>query len=154
VTRKTDLPLIARILGYAGLLPQAAATLLSAAGSPEYRFSALSLAFAYAALILSFLGALWWGLAAAYRGTAPSWVWPVGVAPCLVALGTCLPWAMGGEWPAPSLFALALGIAVSPIVDWRLDRAGLCPPGWLRLRVRLSLGLAVLTAISGFASTN
>lgn len=120
--------------------------LLLATGSLDYRFSALALAFAYAALILSFLGALWWGLAAAQPASAPSWVWPMGILPSLVALATCVPWAIGGEWPTPSLIVLALAIAASALVDWRLDRLGLCPPGWLRLRLHLSLGLAILTA--------
>lgn len=40
----------------------------------------------YAALIFSFLGALWWGLAAAHRPSAPVWVWPGGVLPSLGAV--------------------------------------------------------------------
>jgi hypothetical protein len=139
------LPLPARTLGYAGLLPQAAAALLLATGSLDYRFYALALAFAYAALIFSFLGALWWGLAAAQPERAPAWVWPIGVLPSLLALASCLPWVIGAEWPVPSLLLLALGIAASVLVDRRLDRLGLCPPGWLRLRLHLSLGLGALT---------
>ena len=142
---RTPLPSSARTLGYAGLIPQAAALLLLASGSSEHRFSALALAFAYAALILSFLGALWWGLAAAQPGRAPAWIWPVGVAPSLIALAACVPWAVGAEWPAPSLVVLALAIGASALIDRRLDRLGLCPPGWLRLRVHLSLGLAAMT---------
>lgn len=140
------LPPIARTLGYAGLLPQATAALLLAHGSLEYRFTALALAFAYAALIFSFLGALWWGLAAAQPDVAPEWVWVAGIAPALTALATCIPWAIGADWPQPSLLVLAMGIACSVLIDRRLDRLGLCPPGWLRLRVHLSLGLGVLTA--------
>ncbi len=145
------LPSLAGTLGYAGLLPQAAAVLLLATGSPDYRFSALALAFAYAALIFSFLGALWWGLAAAQPDRAPLWVWPAGVMPSLLALAACVPWAVGAEWPGPSLVALALGIAATALVDWHLDRLGLCPPGWLRLRVHLSLGLAALTGLCAIA---
>jgi hypothetical protein len=66
---------------------KAAALLLLASGSSDHRFSALALAFAYAALILSFLGALWWGLAAAQPARAPEWVWPAGVAPSLLRTG-------------------------------------------------------------------
>lgn len=142
-----ELPKAVRMLGYGGLLPQAAAVLLIATGSPEYRFSALALAFAYAALILSFVDALWWGLAAARPATAPKWVWAVGVVPCLIALASFLPWVIGSSWPAPSMAILALALALSPLADWRLDRAGLCPRGWLALRVSLSLGLAVLTIL-------
>ena len=145
------MPSLAHALGYAGLVPQAAALLLLVAGGLEFRFSALALAFAYAALILSFLGALWWGLAAARPEIAPRWVWPLGVVPSLIALAACVPWAIGAEWPGPSLFVLAVGIAVSPLVDRRLHRLGLCPPDWLRLRMRLSTGLAILTTLCALA---
>jgi hypothetical protein len=151
VTTPNDLPSLARTLGYAGLLPQAAALLLLASGSSDHRFSALALAFAYAALILSFLGALWWGLAAAQPARAPAWVWPAGVAPSLLALAACVPWAIGAEWPGPSLIVLAVAIAASALVDRRLDQLGLCPPGWLRLRVHLSAALGLLTLLCALA---
>jgi hypothetical protein len=151
VAIRDDIPPVAHTLGYAGLLPQAAALLCLAGRGMDYRFSALAFAFAYGALILSFLGALWWGLAAAQPERAPKWVWPVGVLPCLVALGTCVPWAIGADWPKPSLLVLALAIAATPLVDRRLARLELCPPGWLRLRVRLSTGLAILTALCALA---
>ena len=143
---RPPLPSMARALGYAGLLPQAAAALLLAGGSLEYRFAALALAFAYAALIFSFLGALWWGLAAAQPEAAPEWVWVAGVVPALIALATCIPWAIGADWPQPSLIILALGVSVSVMVDRRLDKLGLCPTGWLRLRIHLSVALGALTA--------
>lgn len=138
-------------LGYAGLVPQAAAAGVVASGAMDYRFTALALAFAYAALIFSFLGALWWGLAAAQPVRAPAWVWVAGVLPSLIALASCVPWAVGSEWPAPSLALLAIGIGASPLVDRRLDRIGLCPTGWLRLRVHLSTGLAALTGFCALA---
>jgi Protein of unknown function (DUF3429) len=141
------LPRFARFLGFAGLLPQAAALVAIWSGSLDYRFTALAFAFAYAALILSFLGALWWGLAAARPQRAPGWVWLVGVMPCLLALASCAPWAFGAAWPAPSLFLLAGAIGASCLVDLKLDRLGLCPKGWARFRVQLSLGLAALTAL-------
>jgi hypothetical protein len=141
------LPRPAWYLGYAGLLPQGAAFLTIWAASEDDRFTALAFAFAYAALILSFLGALWWGLAAAQSHKAPVWVWPVGVMPCLIALTSCVPWAVGAEWPAPSLLLLAASLGASFLVDLKLARLALCPPGWVRLRVHLSLGLAVLTIL-------
>jgi hypothetical protein len=143
------LPPAARYLGYAGLLPQGAALLTIAAASPDYRYTALAFAFAYAALIFSFLGALWWGLAAARPEQAPQWVWVAGVMPCLLALASCAPWAVGALWPAPSLLFLAAGIAGSFLVDRRLAGLGLCPGGWVRFRMHLSLGLAALTALCG-----
>jgi len=151
VATRSAIPTLAHTLGYAGLLPQAAALLILLWGNTDYRYSALAFAFAYGALILSFLGALWWGLAAAQPDAAPEWIWPAGVLPCLIALVTCVPWAIGADWPKPSLLILALAIAATLFVDRRLCRLELCPPGWLRLRARLSSGLALLTALCALA---
>ena len=143
-----SLPRPAHWLGYAGLLPQLAVVLALLAGGPEWRFSALALGFAYAALILSFVGGLWWGLAAHDSARSPRWIWLAAVTPSLVALASTIPWAIGAAWPGPSLVLLGLSLASSPIIDVMLDRRGLCPPGWLALRTRLSLGLGALTLLS------
>lgn len=143
------LPRLALGLGYAGLLPQIAALLLLAGGDPEVRFSALALAFAYAALILSFLGGLWWGLAAK-ADAPPSWLWVAAIAPSLVALASAWPWAVGLSWPGPSLAVLGAAVIGSLEVDRRLVVLGIAPPGWLHLRLPLSLGLGALTLAAAF----
>ncbi len=147
------LPALARVLGFAGLLPQAAALAILILGGPDVRFAALSLAYAYAALIFSFLGGVWWGLAVmapgGARDEAPRWVWIAAVAPSLLALATAWPWVVGQTWPGPSLIALGLLITGSLTVDLRLKAAGLTPPGWLALRAPLSLGLGLLTLAAG-----
>src|SRR6476469_5820639 len=139
------LPSTSLKLSYAGLLPQAFAVIVIASGSIEYRFSALALAFAYAALIFSFLGGLWWGLAAADPEDAPAWIWIAGITPSLIALAACIPWAVGAAWPAPSLIILGLALLATPLVDRTLDRLELAPAGWRTLRRNLSLGLGFLT---------
>jgi hypothetical protein len=142
------LPRQAHWLGYAGLLPQLAVVATLAVGGSEWRFSALALGYAYAALILSFVGGLWWGLASHNPANAPPWIWAASVIPSLVALASAIPWTIGAAWPGPSLVLLGLSIASTLIVDAKLDRGGLCPPGWLALRARLSLGLGALTLLS------
>jgi hypothetical protein len=139
------LPSTSLKLGYAGLLPQAFAVILLATGSLEYRFVALALAFAYAALIFSFLGGLWWGLAASDPEDAPAWIWIAGIMPSLIALATCVPWAVGAPWPGPSLIILGVALVGTPIIDRNLDRLELAPAGWRSLRRNLSLGLGLLT---------
>lgn len=142
------LPPIARALGYAGLLPQVAAVAMLFAGGLEWRFIALGAAYAYAALILSFLGGLWWGLAARATDRAPAWIWVAGVMPALIAFATAIPWMTGGDWPGPSLAVLGLSILATLAVERTLDRRGLCPGGWMRLRTHLSLGLGGLTLLA------
>lgn len=139
------MPPIAFGLGFAGLLPQLAALLALVSGEPDWRFVALAAAFAYAALILSFLGGLWWGIAAANAGRAPTWLWIASVAPSLIAFASAVPWMIGASWPGPSLVVLGGVLVLTLTVDRRIVALGLAPPGWMKLRTPLSLGLGVLT---------
>lgn len=141
-------PPLARRLGYAGLLPQAAAVAVLVIGPAAWHFSALSLAYAYPAVILSFLGGTWWGLASARGAGTPGWVWIAAVTPSLIAVASALPWAIGAAWPGPSLVLLGLALLVSPAVDRRLVACKLAPTWWMRLRVPLSMGLGTLTILA------
>lgn len=144
MTSSMQIPSVARVLGLAGLLPQLLFVLLVASGSNRYAFAAQALAFAYAALILSFLGGLWWGLAARAE-SPPNWLWVAAVMPSLIAFAAFLPWAFAGAWPCPSLIVLGLCLVGSLGVDRALVRQALAPAWWMRLRVPLSLGLGALT---------
>lgn len=139
-------PRLPRWLGLAGLLPQLAAAAVVLSGDGPLHFSALALGYAYAALILSFLGGLWWGIAAS-RPDAPAWLWVAAIAPSLVALATALPWALGEPWPGPSLVVLGVALIAALGVDLLLARGRLTPPWWMSLRVPLSLGLGLLTLL-------
>lgn len=142
-----------RLLGFAGLLPQLTCVLAAWFGGSEWHYSALAIGWAYAALIFSFLGGLWWGLAAGAnaRGEAvPKWLWVASVIPSLIALITIIPWLIGEPWPGPSLMLLGISIAVSPLlVDRHLSN--LTPSWWMGLRWPLSLGLGGLSILLGFA---
>ncbi|GAA5048582.1 hypothetical protein GCM10023208_05900 [Erythrobacter westpacificensis] len=147
------MPPAARFLGFAGLLPQLACLAAAWFGGPEWRWSALAIGWGYAALILSFLGGLWWGLAAGSPDEgrrAPAWLWLAAVVPSLLALATYLPWVLGARWPGPSLYVLGAAIILSVLVDMRL--VTIRPGWWLSLRVPLSLGLGVATILLGAAA--
>lgn len=149
----TSVPRLPRWLGWAGLLPQLACVLVAYAGPAPWYDPARALAFAYAALILSFLGGMWWGMAAtapaAERRNALGWVWIAAVVPSLVALACFLPWALGWAWPEPSLVMLGGALLVSLGVDAKLG--ALAPRWWMALRVPLSLGLGLLTIAAALA---
>ena len=147
--QKFELPVVASALGLAGLLPQGLVVAALLFGGPEVRFAALSVGYAYAALIVSFLGGAWWGLAAMGGSRTPRWVWIAAVLPSLLALATAWPWATGGNWPSSSLLVLGGLLGLSPLVDLGLKAAGLTPAGWMVLRIPLSLGLGVLTILAG-----
>lgn len=140
-------------LGYAGLLPQALAVALAFADD-RWRWTAVAFGFGYAALIFSFLGGVWWGLALTRRDP-PGWIFGVAVLPSLIAAGAYVPWIFGLAWPQPSLILLALLILLSPLVDrailrdargWH-DARGFDATGWMRLRTWLSLGLGSATML-------
>lgn len=142
-----DIPRPARVLGLAGIAPQAFAVI--AALSPTWRFTALSAGFFYGALILSFVGGVWWGVAASHS-KAPQWVYVVAVAPSLIALATGVPWMVGALWPWPSLAVLGTVLMVSPIMDLKLRALGLISDAVLLLRIVLSVGLGSTTMLLAF----
>ena len=141
------LPPLARALGYAGLLPPliGLATIIAA---DRYGGIATWLVWAYAVLILSFLGGVWWGLGLA--GNPPRWLYPMAVLPTFVALASFAPLAIFGttDLTAPMIW-VGGALLVSPLVDISISRSVQFPAGWLRLRWHLSTGLGVMTILVG-----
>lgn len=140
-----QLPRPAIVFGLAGLMPQAICLLLVARGGPEGWF-ALAAACFYAAIILSFLGGLWW-MTALLTGVRSAWMYALAVSPSLIGFAALLPWCAGWRWPHPSLVALGLTLLASPLVDFYLNRRASLPTGWLRLRAVMASGLGILTLL-------
>ena len=137
----------ARVLGYAGLLPQIFCVAMVVTGH-EWRFSALAGGYAYAAAIFSFLGGVWWGQAV-QSGRATAGAYGLAVMPSLLAVALFLPWTFGWEWPGPALMYLGAFILGSPLIDRAL---GFAAPDFMRLRWHLSLGLGVSTIVLGLVA--
>lgn len=140
-----SLTLTARLLGYAGLLPQIICLTLVLTQS-DYRFTALFMGFVYAAVIFSFLGGVWWGQAISAGGEAKAAVYTLSVLPSLIAAALFFPLNIGWEWPGPALLYLGAFIALSPMIDRAL---GYAAPDFMSLRWQLSLGLGGLTIALG-----
>jgi hypothetical protein len=138
----TELPLSARRLGWLGIAPFVAGALLLWLVRPEVRGEVAFGLSAYAAVIVSFLGGIHWGLA--FREAEPpalSLGW--GVVPSLVA------------WPAvimpahAGLVILGAALIACYLVDRRLyPLQGVAR--WLTLRFRLS-AVASLSCFIGAA---
>lgn len=141
----STVPPVAIYLGAAGLLPTISALALVVSGRADLAALGFQVGTIYGALILSFIGGTWWGLAAR-GGTDALGGWlSVSVLPSLfaaVVLYLLDPVAVA---------ALGAAFLVTPLVDRRLQAAGLAPHWWPRLRMPLSfamgglhLGLAAL----------
>ena len=148
---QTDsLPLPVRILGLAGVVPQIAC-LAIALTLPDWRWTALAAGCFYAALILAFLGGLWW-MQAMLRGERGWEPYVFAVLPSLGGLAALLPWSLGWTWPGPSLVLLGLALLLSPLIDRYLARFLPVPSGWLRLRLIMASGLGGITLLLGLSS--
>lgn len=141
----TSLTPSARLLGYAGLLPQVLCVVLVLSES-YYQYAALTMGFIYPAMIFSFLGGVWWGQAIAKLGDASAGTYIIAVMPSLISAALFIPYLEGWEWPGPAMLYLGAFIALSPFVDRAL---GFAAPDFMRLRWHLSLGLGALTIATG-----
>jgi hypothetical protein len=139
---------LAWLLGLAGLLPFAAASLAVHAAPEAWTGFARGALIGYGAVILSFLGAVHWGFAwrpmpGEEAAAAPRLM--LGVVPALAGwVALLLP-----EWPAVLL--LAAGILATAGVEQMAAGRGWVPPTYMVLRWALSVGaalclLAALTA--------
>jgi hypothetical protein len=139
-----ELPLTARRLGYGGLVPFVAGALLVWLVRPEVRLDVAFGLAAYAALIVSFLGGIHWGLA--FRQDEPPALWlGWGVVPSLVA------------WPA-LLMPPGAGLVIQGamlIGCYAVDRRLYPAQGaarWLTLRFRLSAVAALSCFVAAAGS--
>lgn len=136
----SPVPRSALLLGLAGLAPSLAMVAVMAL-RPGWRDAAAIVGLGYGALIASFIGGAWWGLAAARAEPAalPRMLLR-SVVPSLSA------------WPAllirPEVgFMMLAAIFVSLLpMDRELCRKGLAPGWWYALRLPLSLAMAGLHA--------
>lgn len=136
------IPRPALLLAAAGVLPFAAGAAGSWLADPARVAFALNAMLGYAAVILSFLGAVHWGRALAPDEAArPPTGWLLwAVAPALLGWAAMF---VGAVVPALGLFVAAFAAAV--FVDLRAVRAGRLPAWYGRLRKGVTV--AVLAAL-------
>ena len=128
------------LLGYAGLLPPFALILadwLMPAGPIAWG----AIVGPYAAVIYSFLGGSWWAFALKEDPPSTSLL-VLAVSPPLLALLTFF------AGPTMQNILLAILLAMSPGADYLFKLKGLVPRWWMRMRFRLSMGLAALTVLA------
>ena len=133
-----------RWLGYGGLIPFAALALSSwLIGDPASQALCLELLRGYGLAIVSFVGAISWGLALVFIGIDDTRrtrlvVW--SVVPSLMGFASIALSARAG------CIALAATAAVALAVDLRIAHTLALPRAWRQLRIHLSLGALLLGA--------
>ena len=145
--RPDRLPPVVAAYGFAGLIPPVAAAaglVLLPPGSPR-EFTWVALIF-YGALIFSFLGGTWWALTAARPGAGRL---AIAVGPSLLAL-VILMLLVSPVTRPHAAWLLAAAVLLSPLADQALAADGLTPGWWMRLRVPLSIGLALCVAVAAW----
>ncbi len=137
------MPIPARVLGIAGLIPFLLGA-LAVGFAPEIKAEAASALLAYGAIILSFLGGIRWGFAV-LEGSKAGWAaYGTGVLPSLAAwLGVLT----GG--PA-GLLVLAVALALWYLLESALPPAFPLPAWYLRLRGALTAVAVLALAAAAF----
>lgn len=132
-------------LGLAGLLPQAFCVALAMVRA-DSRVAAAVAGGGYAALILSFLGGMWW-MQALSRSEARWWPYLLAVAPSLVAWAALLMALSGVAPPGAVLTLLAVTLLASPLGDRAVGPLLRSVAAWRTLRLVLSGVLGALTLV-------
>ena len=127
--------------GYAGVLPFVACVLAIALLEGEGRALAVRALVAYGAVILSFLGAVHWGLLLRQPGAAAHARLAIGVLPSLAGWVALL---------LPDRYALTLLVVAFGgfwLYEHRVVGTALLPGGYLDLRRHLSLAVCALLTL-------
>jgi hypothetical protein len=141
---KNSIPLPALLLGFAGLIPPVLLTAVALMDLGLFAPSTPGFVRTYAAVILSFIGGSWWAFA--LREERPSWLLlTVAVLPSLAGWASIF-WF----FPPQALFALAAMLVLTLVVDALFVRRRLAPRWWMKLRLPLSLVLALCCLLSGW----
>ncbi len=139
-----DVPMPARVLGFAGLIPFLAAGLAVWFTPLVWKLLALDIQLAYGAVILSFMGAVHWGLAMAGGSAAMTYQrlgWSV--------LPALLGWVGLLLNPAFGLVLMAAGFAGVYLGDLRSIAAGNTPAWYRALRKPLTV-IVIASLLSSF----
>ena len=137
-------PQLAKLIGFGGLIPFVGCALLMYAGNIGASIIALFASAVYGAVILSFVGAVHWGLTMR-EDRSPYWyVW--SITPAILG------------WLAIVLLDIKislLAVAIAFTLAWSVDRQaslrGLIPIWYMRMRHILTVGATISLLATAFA---
>lgn len=145
---KRPLPTGLAALGYAGLIPFVASVLAIVTLDGEARQFAVRALVAYGAVILSFLGAVHWGLLLRQADAATPARLVIGVLPSLAGWAALL---LLQDRHALALLVVAFGAFW--LYEHRVAGPAFLPPGYLDLRRQLSLAVCALLTLGLIAAS-
>ena len=144
---KTEAPDLANLMGFGGLIPFFLCAGVAHSGVSPWNMLAFMACGIYGGIILSFIGAVHWGLAMQDGRPQRYFVW--SVMPAIYA------WPMVVTLDAElTLLALIPGFLIAWGVDYRAWEAGLLPGWYMRLRHILTLGATLAMAAASLAVTS
>ena len=121
-----------KILGYSGLIPFITFSIGSWLPSPYHSYS-VTILISYAAIILSFMGAIHWGVAMANKEKTHTRYYLSSIIPALAAwLSLLVPEIF-------SLFILATGFALLISYDIAVEKSQDFPAWYIPMRIRLTI---------------
>lgn len=139
-SKEASVPVPAVQLGYAGLLPFVGLSLGLWILPEPYHGTINAALLSYAAIILSFMGAVHWGLAIAHSDGVNTWQLGLSVIPPLVA------WFASLVSPMINYSILIMAFIGLCLFDGRMVKAGKAPAWYPRLRTPLT-AVVVLSLI-------
>ena len=144
-TDRLTVPIGPMLLGIAGVIPFVGAVAIVIFGPPRLVETAIFSLLAYAAIILSFLGGILWGsvLARGFTdiGNDHIRLLVISVLPSLCG------WVALLAGPNIGLPLMAVAFLFVLVVDLSSTRDGLLPPWYPRLRIPLTISVALLLFI-------
>lgn len=135
-------PKIAKILGYAGLIPFIALALAVWIAPSPYPTILANMQVIYGGIIVSFLGAVYWGIGIENNG--PDWLFVWAVAPAILAWGGLI---IGLQIGYPIII---LGLLVAAVIDGLTLKSGIIDKDYFIFRRNLTI-LAVASLAIGWA---
>ncbi|MFM9939731.1 MAG: DUF3429 domain-containing protein [Hyphomicrobiaceae bacterium] len=139
-TRTDRIPVIALLLGWAGVLPFLALVISATVGPPGHAGTAMAALLGYGSIILSFMGGVIWGLEMNRARSQVAYV--ASILPALTAAA-----AMVLQAPLGILLLLC-GFAGLLAYDLALRRSGWAPDWYPGLRWQLTIAVVALLTVA------
>jgi hypothetical protein len=144
------LPILAVILGLAGIIPFLLCGLAAAQANSPAAILAAYVLIAYGAVILAFLGGVHWGFTLSTThdpAETPRLI--LGVLPALAGWAA-LAAALYARQPVIGLLILIAAFILTIVVEWQGHRRGWVPAGYIGMRLAITcVVILILTTVTG-----